>query len=94
MKGWFDFINGDPSPALKAIATRNPKMTEAFLEFSYQSIKSEKLVMGKMDTFGQLDPIRLERLIDQMKTFGIVENKQIEDWYTVQFVDEALESEF
>lgn len=52
-RGWVDFMNGDPTPAMKLIIQRNQLMSEPFVRFSLAAMKQFHLVDG--------DPARGER---------------------------------
>lgn len=65
IRGWRDYLEGDPAPAHEAMKQANPKNTDAFLAFSRQMIIDEKLVIGRDATdatrIGRLDPVRYAR---------------------------------
>ena len=54
LRGWQDFLEGDPAPAKKLIFARNESMTEDFMKFSTASMKENHFVTG--------DPAKGERL--------------------------------
>jgi len=62
IRGWRDYIEGDPAPAHEAMKQANPKNNDAFLSFSRKMIVDEKLVVGRDATdstrIGRLDPAR------------------------------------
>ncbi len=62
IRGWDDYLHGDPTPAHEAMKAANDKNTDAFLAFSRQMIIDEKLVVGRDATdssrIGRLDPAR------------------------------------
>ncbi|MCX6938447.1 MAG: ABC transporter substrate-binding protein [Verrucomicrobia bacterium] len=65
IRGWRDYLEGDPAPAHAAMKQANPNNTDAFLAFSRQMIIDEKLVIGRDATdatrIGRLDPARYAR---------------------------------
>jgi len=67
IRGWEDYLHGDPAPAHAAMKQANDKNTDAFLEFSRKMIIDEKLVVGRDATdsarIGRLDPARYSRQI-------------------------------
>lgn len=86
IKGWKDFINNDPQPALNLIAERNPKMNAEFMAFSYAAIKENKLVRGMANKVGQLDPARLRELVLAMESVGICDpNARPNQWFSTLF---------
>ncbi len=62
VRGWRDYIEGDPAPAHEALKQANPKNTDEFMAFSRKMIVDEKLVVGRDATassrVGRLDPAR------------------------------------
>lgn len=62
IRGWKDYIEGDPTPAHEAMKKANPKNTDEFMAFSRKMIVDEKLVIGRDATdasrIGRLDPKR------------------------------------
>lgn len=67
IRGWDDYLHGDPAPAHAAMKQANDKNTDAFLAFSRKMIIDEKLVVGRDATdsarIGRLDPARYSRQI-------------------------------
>jgi len=62
IRGWRDYIEGDPTAAHTAMKQINPKNDDAFLAFSRKMIIDEKLVVGRDATdasrIGRIDPAR------------------------------------
>jgi NitT/TauT family transport system substrate-binding protein len=62
IRGWRDYIEGDPTPAHEALKQANPKNTDEFMAFSRKMIIDEKLVIGRdasdSSRIGRLDPAR------------------------------------
>ncbi|MEY4488790.1 MAG: hypothetical protein RIQ79_1298 [Verrucomicrobiota bacterium] len=62
IRGWRDYLEGDPTPAHTAMKQVNPKNDDAFLAFSRKMIIDEKLVVGRDATdfsrIGRIDPVR------------------------------------
>jgi NitT/TauT family transport system substrate-binding protein len=62
IRGWQDYLEGDPAPAHAAMKAANDKNTDGFLTFSRRMIIEEKLVIGRGATdssrVGRLDPAR------------------------------------
>lgn len=74
VRGWRDYLEGDPTPAHAAMKTANDQNTDAFLEFSRRMIIEEKLVIGRdaqdSSRIGRLDPVRYAeqvRIIEQLR---------------------------
>ncbi len=62
IRGWDDYLHGDPTEAHELMKRDNPKNSDGFLAFSRQMIIDEKLVVGRDATdssrIGRLDPAR------------------------------------
>ena len=91
VRGWKDFILNDPSPALRLIAERNPKMNQAFMDYCVETLRQQNLVTGEDPEggqVGQLDPDRLDAMTREMQRLGLVETSgdSVPEWYTVQFL--------
>ena len=68
IRGWRDYLDGDPAPANELILTRNREMTPDLLKFSRDEMIRHAFVRGdpaKGEDIGQLS---LERIADQVNT--------------------------
>ena len=68
IRGWRDYLEGDPSPANELILQRNRDMTADLLVFSRRAMIRHRFVQGDPaagEDIGQLSPARLQ---DQMQT--------------------------
>lgn len=77
IRGWRDYLEGDPRPAHEAMKKANPTNTDEFMTFSRQQILNEKLVTGRdgkggPEQIGRLDPARISAQIAQMEELGIL----------------------
>ncbi len=77
IRGWRDYLEGDPAPAHAAMKAANNSNTDAFLTFSRQMILDEKLVTGRdpdggPGKIGRLDPSRYATQIAQLEELGIL----------------------
>ncbi len=91
VRGWKDYIEGDPTPALTRIGERNPRMTSEFMRFAYNKLRDENLVSGKPDdplsAVGRLHPTRMKSLHDEMVSLGLLpEPLQPEAYFTDRFL--------
>lgn len=71
IRGWNDYLNGDPSPGQTALKAANPNNTDAFLEWSREKIKAERLVIGRESAEGDVSRvgrITSERFAGQLGT--------------------------
>ncbi len=77
IRGWRDYLEGDPAPAHAAMKAANPNNTDEFMAFSRQRIIDENLVTGRdpgggPDRIGRLDPARFATQIAQLEQLGIL----------------------
>lgn len=77
IRGWRDYLEGDPAPAHAALKKANPTNTDEFMMFSRQMILDEKLVTGRdvdggPGKIGRLDPSRYATQIAQLEELGIL----------------------
>jgi len=77
VRGWQDYVTGDPTPAHTALKQANPNNTDEFMKFSRQMIIDEKLVTGRgasggLGQVGRLDPERFATQIKQLEDLGIL----------------------
>jgi NitT/TauT family transport system substrate-binding protein len=78
IRGWRDYLEGDPTPAHEAMKVANPKNSDAFLAFSRKMIVDEKLVIGRDATdaarIGRLDPVRYAtqlKIVEDLKLIPV-----------------------
>ncbi len=77
IRGWRDYLEGDPTPANEAMKKANPNNTDDFMAFSRRMIIAEKLVTGRGPDggpaqIGRLDPARFAGQIRQLEDLGIL----------------------
>jgi NitT/TauT family transport system substrate-binding protein len=77
IRGWRDYLEGDPRPAHDAMKKANPANTDEFMMFSRKMILDEKLVTGRdkdggPQKIGRLDPARYDTQISQLEQLGIL----------------------
>ena len=77
IRGWKDYLEGDPSPAFAAIARLNPLHGEASMSFSRQATIDNRLVTGNRpgERIGALDRSRLEAQARMLFELGIAERR-------------------
>ncbi len=77
IRGWQDYLSGDRSEANAMIAARNPIMTEAFMQYSVETMIALNLVTGDeggLDRIGFIDRQRLQQQIQQLQEIGLLES--------------------
>lgn len=77
IRGWRDYLEGDPAAAHALMKQANPNNTDAFMTYSRRMIIAEKLVTGRdadggPQQIGRLDPARFATQIRQMEELGIL----------------------
>ncbi|MEO6567461.1 MAG: ABC transporter substrate-binding protein [Opitutaceae bacterium] len=77
VRGWRDYLEGDPSPAHTALKKANANNTDEFMMFSRKMIIDEKLVTGRDANggpaqIGRLDRARYTTQITQLEDLGIL----------------------
>lgn len=82
VRGWQDYVAGDPAPAHAALKVANPNNTDDFMTFSRKMIIDEKLVTGRdadggPAKVGRLDPARYATQIRQLEDLGILAKDKI-----------------
>lgn len=82
IRGWRDYLEGDPAPAHAAMKEANSANTDEFMMFSRQQIIDGRLVTGRdadggPDKIGRLDPARFARQIRQLEELGILKKGKV-----------------
>lgn len=76
IRGWEDYLYGDPTPAHELMKQVNPKNSDAFLAYSRQMIIDEKLVIGRVDggpdQIGRVSEDRFANQLKQLEELGIL----------------------
>lgn len=68
IKGYQDYLHGDPSPGNQLITARNPNMTGDLVNYSRQSVIERKLVEGFADKPERIGLITKKRMREQVET--------------------------
>jgi NitT/TauT family transport system substrate-binding protein len=77
VRGWRDYLEGDPKPAHEAMKKANPSNTDEFMAFSREAIQHEKIVTGRdadggPQKIGRLETARFATQIAQLEELGIL----------------------
>jgi NitT/TauT family transport system substrate-binding protein len=76
IRGWKDYLDGDPAPANALMKKENPNDTDEFIAFCRKMITSEKLVVGRHSTdesqVGRISRDRFALQIQQLEELGIL----------------------
>jgi len=75
IRGWDDFMNGDPSPGKALIAKDNENMTDDFMNYSIKAMHDWQIVSGKAENGerpGLMTPKRLQDQVDVLFQLKII----------------------
>jgi NitT/TauT family transport system substrate-binding protein len=76
IRGWKDYLEGDPAPAHALMKQLNPNDTDDFLAFSRKMVVDERLAIGRKATddslTGRITPERFALQIRQLEDLGIL----------------------
>ncbi len=76
IRGWKDYLEGDPAPANALMKQLNPNVTDDFLAFSRKMVVDERLAIGRNATndslTGRITPERFALQIHQLEDLGIL----------------------
>ena len=78
IRGWQDYMEGDPAPAHARIAKENDHMTPEQMAFSHSEMKRRQFVAGRARTgpqYGQLDRSRLQVHAELLHELGVLEQR-------------------
>ena len=76
MRGWKDYLNGDPEPANRIIESLNLQMTPDFVAYAIAKMKEFRLVTGdpsKGEYAGELSRRRIQEQIDILQGLGVLD---------------------
>lgn len=69
LRGWSDFLDGDPAPAEKLILERNEGMTDDFMKFSMRALRDNHFVTGDAAKGERLGLVTRRRMQEQVDLF-------------------------
>jgi NitT/TauT family transport system substrate-binding protein len=94
IRGWDDFMNGDPAPGKALIASRNESMTSEFMDYSIAAMRERQLVTGNPaagERIGLLKRGRMQRLSETLHSLGVLpEAMPLERYVRFDFLPEEL----
>lgn len=99
VRGWNDYLNGDPSPGQSALKAANPNNTDAFLAWSRDKIKAERLVSGRdaavgdVSRYGRITADRFAGQLGTLVDLGLVPEGKLSlaDVMTEEYLPAAKE---
>ncbi len=75
VRGWTDFMNGDPAPGKALIAKVNPNMSEEFMDYSITAMRESNIVSGRPaegERIGLMTRRRLEEQVNDLFQLKII----------------------
>jgi len=75
LRGWDDFMNGDPSPAKELISKINENMSAEFMDYSIKAMRDYHIVSGKAELgerAGLMTRRRLQEQVDDLVQLKII----------------------
>ena len=80
IRGWKDYLEGDPAPGNALMKLQNPKMDDGYMQFSRDQIIKYNLGRGdpaKGENYGTLDPAKVQSEISIMENLGLIKPGQV-----------------
>jgi NitT/TauT family transport system substrate-binding protein len=75
LKGWDDYMNGDPSPGKALILKSNENMTQEFMDYSTKAMRDDNIVSGKPEAgerLGLMSRKRLQKQADDLANLKLI----------------------
>ncbi|HEY8995218.1 MAG TPA: ABC transporter substrate-binding protein [Lacunisphaera sp.] len=90
VRGWVDYLTGDPTPANKILMEKRSDLTPEFMAYSIKAMNDYKLVSGepaKGEFAGQITAARLQKQIDLLREVGVLDKPvKVEDVATFEYI--------
>jgi NitT/TauT family transport system substrate-binding protein len=90
VRGWVDYLGGDPAPANKILAEKRSDLTPEFMAYSIKAMNDYQLVSGdpaKGEFPGQITAARLEKQIKLLQEIGVLDKPvAVGDVATFEFI--------
>lgn len=90
IRGWVDYLTGDPAPADALLQKLRPDLPPEFLAYSIRAMNDNRLVLGdpaRGERMGLLTPARLQREIDLLHAVGVLDRPiTVDDAATLEFI--------
>jgi NitT/TauT family transport system substrate-binding protein len=75
LRGWDDYMNGDPAPGQALILKDNTSMTQEFMDYSTKAMREDHIVFGKPEEgerLGLMTRRRLQKQVDDLVGLGLI----------------------
>ncbi len=94
IRGWIDYLEGDPAPANELIAAANPKMDASFMAFGIDAMRRHRLVQGDPgEEPGLITRARLALQIEQLTAIGMLDRPpSVDEVFTPEFLPAELQA--
>lgn len=90
VRGWVDYLTGDPAPANQLVAAKRDDLTAEFMAYSIKAMNDYQLVSGdpaKGEFAGQLTAARLGKQIKLLQEVGVLDKPvAVGDVATFEFI--------
>ncbi len=90
VRGWVDYLSGDPAPANQLLAAKRSDLSPEFMAYSIKAMNDYQLVSGdpkKGEAAGQLTAARLEKQIKLLQEVGVLDKPvAVSDVATFEFL--------
>ena len=90
VKGWVDYLGGDPAPANRLLAAKRNDLSPGFMAYSIKAMNDYKLVSGdpaRGEAAGQLTAARLQKQIALLQEVGVLDKPvAVGDVATFEFI--------
>ena len=96
IRGWQDYMTGDPAPADALILARNNQMTQEFLTYSREAMRKYSLILGKPELGERTGMMTAKRLAEVSQTLAdlkiIPAALPVEKFATFEFLPPELQA--
>ena len=93
VRGWVDYLTGDPTPGNELIVKLRGDLTPEFMAYSIKAMNDYKLVLGdpaRGEFAGQLTAERLQKQIALLQELGLLDKPvTVEDVATFEFIPQS-----
>jgi NitT/TauT family transport system substrate-binding protein len=75
LRGWDDYMNGDPAPGQALILKSNVSMTQEFMDYSTKAMREDHIVFGKPEEgerLGLMTRRRLQEQVDDLVSLRLI----------------------
>ena len=96
IKGWYSYLEGDPSPANELIKKDNPEMTDEQIAYGIENLKKYGIIIsGDAETkgIGAMTEERWKSFFDTMSQQGVFKkDTDYKQAFTLQFINKGVDA--